>query len=245
MRCYLSSPGSLAHAHACGGLPVLISFAYAPEWLLKVAHSFGRVLFDSGAYTAWTQGKSVDLDRYAETARTIPWADAAASLDSIKGKWREGLANWDRYPWMFPVYHDSDPPEALDAILERLQDRDVARFRPSSPQWIGLGMTPPRTSRRWLSETLVRLPPGLHVHGFALRGHADMITTERGADCSFDSINWWMDSRQVLADYPWLTPTECLEIVVKRYEREFKTRPEKRVKGTEPQLGLFSDAACT
>jgi hypothetical protein len=243
MICYLSTPGSLAHAQACAGAPVLLSFAYATPWVLDFARAFGRVLWDSGAYSTFNSGKVIDLDDYAETARSLPWADGAACLDSIKGDWREGLANWDRYPWQFPVYHDTDPPEALDAILERLQDSGRARFRDSSPQWVGLGMTPPRNSRRWLAETLARLPPALHVHGFAMRGHADLITEYRGADCSADSINWWLDSRKVAEAFPWLTPVECVEIIVKRYTREFRTRPERAAKAV-PQLGLdFENAS--
>lgn len=236
----------MAQAQAAQGAAVLISYAYANPWLMEFTRSFRRVLWDSGAYTAFTKGKVIDLDDYAETARAIPWADGAASLDDIAGDWRKGLANWDRYPWMFPVYHDSDPPEALDAILERLQDRAIARFRPASPQWIGLGMTPPRQSRRWLGETLARLPAGLHVHGFALRGHADLITAARGAECSADSINWMLDARKVAEDMPWLTPPECVEIIVKRYEREFKMYERKSTRNA-PQLDLFGaqEATCT
>ena len=242
MICYLSTPGSLAHAQAAAGSPVLISYAYASQWLTDFAPAFQRVLWDSGAYTAFTKGKRIDLDAYAETARSIPWADGAACLDDISGDWKAGLANWDRYPWMFPVFHDSDPPEALDAILERLQDSSSGRFRRTSPQWIGLGMVPPRTNRRWLAETLARLPAGLHVHGFALRGHSDLLIESCGSDCSADSVNWLLDARKIMNDMPWLTPPECVEIIVKRYQREHRTVPE-RSKALDPQLGLFSGDA--
>jgi hypothetical protein len=241
MKCYLSSPGSLAHAHAAAGAPVLMSFAYTTPWLRDFAPAFSRVLWDSGAFTAYTKGKVIDQDAYAEAARSIPWADGAASLDSVAGDWRLGLANWDRFPWMFPAYHDTDPPEALDAILERLQDSSRARFRDASKQWIGLGMVPPRLNRRWLAETLARLPPGLHVHGFAMRAHSDLLIAARGAECSADSINWILDSRKVAEVHPWLTPTECVEIVVKRYAREHKMRAKAEADATN-QIGLF-DAA--
>lgn len=240
MRCYLSSPGSLAHAQAAAGSPVLLSFAHAAKWLRDFTPAFSNVLWDCGAYSVFNSGKIIDPDAYAESARSIPWADAAAGLDDVAGDWRKGLANWDRYPWMFPTYHDSDPPEALDAILERLQDKTRARFREASLQWIGLGMVPPRLNRRWLAETLARLPPGLHVHGFATRAHADLIIEARGAECSADSINWILDSRKVAEVHPWLTPTECVEIVVKRYQREHKI--QAKAERATAQIGLFDEA---
>lgn len=236
MRCYLSTPGSLAQAQACAGANVLISFAYASTWFVNFAPAFGRLLWDSGAFTAYTKGKTIDLDAYAETARSVPWSDAAASLDDISGDWKNGLANWDRYPWMFPVLHDTDPPQALDAILERLCDKDRARFRPSSQQWIGLGLKPPRAqgpARRWLAGVLPRIPVGVHIHGFAMRGFGDVLIADRGAECSADSVNWMLDARKVMQDMPWLTSVECVEIVAKRYDREHR-------KGlVSPQLEIF------
>jgi hypothetical protein len=240
MRCYLSTPGSLAHAHVAAGANVLISAAYAPDWLLKVASTFERVMWDSGAYTAFTQGTVIDLDAYAERARSIPWADSAACLDDISGDWRQGLANWDAHPWMFPVYHDTDPPEALEAILERLQDKDRGRFRPAALQWIGLGMKPPRNAGAWLGRTLERIPPGVHVHGFAMRGFTETLVDARGSDCSADSINWILDSRQILQALPWLTPCEALDIVVKRYTRHHKKITTDPRGPKSAQIGLFS-----
>jgi hypothetical protein len=131
--CYLSTPGSMAQAQAAQGAAVLISYAYVSPWLMEFTRSFRRVLWDSGAYTAYTKGKVIDLDAYAETARAIPWSDGAASLDDIAGDWKKGLANWDRYPWMFPVYHDSDPPEALDAILVRTRRLSPASSTSGTP----------------------------------------------------------------------------------------------------------------
>ena len=218
----------------------MLSYAYTSRWIDGYIPTFGRLLWDSGAFTSFTQGRPVDLDAYAERARSVPWADGAACLDDIAGDWRLGLANWDAHPWMFPVYHDSDPLEALEAILERLQDPERGRFRPLSPQWIGLGMIPPRTSRQWLAETLARIPPGVHVHGFAMRGHGDVLVRLRGADSSADSVNWMLDARKVGRDLPWLTPVETVEIVAKRYEREFKAMPPRISEAIDSrQTGLF------
>ena len=184
--------------------------------------SFDRVLVDSGAFSELNSGKAIDRDAYAEFSQEmlgLAHVDAAANLDDIRGDWQRGLDNWDAMPWTFPVYHDTDPETALDAILERLPERG---------RWIGLGMIPPRTSSGWLDMTLRRIEdraPECHVHGFAMRAHLPMLLTYRGRSISVDSTNWMMDVRKLL-EGPMtrhLTPAECLDIIVKRYQRDGRT----------------------
>ena len=213
MVVYLSSPGSQMHADHLRGMPVLLSYgASGPtRWLGRYIPSFGRLLIDSGAFSEMNSGVKIDLEAYAEWAQQFQWADAIASLDDIRGDWERGLENWRRFPWMFPTYHDSDPPEALDAILSH------------EPKWIGLGMVPPRTSEHWLTETLERIPAGVHVHGWALRGFSHLSRID-----SFDSTDWFLASQRIQPSLWWLTPAECVEIVVKRYQRESRkmSRPD-------------------
>ncbi len=191
------------HADHLRAMSVLLAFPSYDKWLDSYIQSFDGLLLDSGAYSELTGKAKVDLDAYADWAGRYGWADGVAALDDIRGDWQRGMENWRRYPWMFPTFHDSDPPEALETILS---------FKPS---WIGLGMVPPRTNERWLKETLERLPPEIHVHGWALRGY----TQHQRLD-SVDSTNWFRDSFKVRNAYPWLTPGECVEIIVKRYQRE-------------------------
>lgn len=218
---YLSSPNTQQQAHAANGMPVLLSFpiASASTWLDRYLPSFDRVLIDSGAFSELNSGKAIDLDAYAEWSQkmlALPHVDAAACLDDIRGDWRRGLANWEAMPWTFPVFHDSDPPEALDEILER------------EPSWLGLGMVPPRTGARWLGETLAILrerAPQIHIHGFALRRYIGALLRHDGP-VSVDSTNWILDVRAMLDNRltAHLTPAECLDIIVKRYRRDAFTK---------------------
>ena len=231
---YLSGPNTQQQAHAARGMPVLLSFATTSQWIERYVPSFDRVLGDSGAFSEFNSGKKIDLDGFAEWSTRLlehPHVDAVATLDNIAGNWRQGLANWDATPWTFPVYHDTDPPEALDAILERM---------PGRPQWIGLGMTPPRQSRAWLATALARIEerrPAVNVHGFALRAHLDVLLRYRGRSVSVDSTNWMLDVRQILDNRMTrhLTPAEALDIVVKRYARERHTMQ------TDSDLPLFQE----
>ncbi len=220
MVTYLSSPGNQMQAAAVSGMPVLISFGAAAKWLDDYVPSFGRLLVDSGAYSVLNSGKRIDVDQYAEWAESYrPWCDAVAALDDIAGDWEKGLENWRRHPWQFPTYHSSDPPEALEVILSE------------SPAWIGLGMVPPRDKEAWLRKTLERLEGvPVHVHGWALGSYASHPRID-----SVDSTNWFADSWKVRNAYPWLTPAECVDIIVKRYQRV----PRMKKATATVQKGLF------
>jgi hypothetical protein len=206
---YLSSPSNQMQAAVLTNMPVLVSYACTSKWIKSYIKSFSRILIDSGAYSVFNSGKTVNLDDYAEFASAFEWADGTASLDDIAGDWELGMDNWLKYPWMFPTYHDSDPPQALDEILNH------------NPSFIGLGIVPDKSGQRnnirWLLETLDRIPPSTHIHGWALRKYARLKRIN-----SMDSTNWIRDSWKVKNKLPWMTPSECVEIVVKRYQRDGK-----------------------
>lgn len=207
------------HADHCRAMPVLMSFPLYGEWMDSYVPSYSRLLLDSGAYSELTGKAKVELDAYAEWAQRYPFADAAAALDDIRGDWQRGMENWRRYPWMFPTLHDSDPWEALDVILSY------------KPKWIGLGMVPPRTNEKWLTEALERIPEGVHVHGWALRGYTHHARLD-----SVDSTNWIGDAWKVKNAFPFLTPAECTEIIVKRYQREGRRPAGRETKSGQGSL---------
>lgn len=213
MTVYLSSPVTQQQGDYVTGMPVLLSFAVFRNrpFIRRYAPAFRRLLIDSGAFSELNSGVKVDLDEYADWAGQWPWADAVAALDDISGDWERGLANWRRYPEMFPTYHDSDPPEALEILLS---------YR---PKWLGLGMVPgpggQRSNEAWLRQTLERLSEPecrhLHIHGWALRAYTQYPRLD-----SVDSTDWFRAAQKLQGQLSWLTPGECLELIVKRYQRE-------------------------
>lgn len=207
MKVYLASPNTQQQAEHAEGMPVLLSFASYSPWLDRYQQSFDRLLIDSGAYSEFTTGKTIDLAAYMEWAgRWCGHADAIAGLDSIAGDWRQSLRNYEAFPGGFPTMHDTDPPELLADLLALCRERG---------QWLGVGLKPPRDGKeRWVRDTLGRVPDGVHVHGWALRAY----THVRRLD-SVDSTNWWRDGMAIRSQLPWLTYGEALEIVVKRYQR--------------------------
>lgn len=208
LRVYFGSPASALQADACRDFPVLLSFACVPKWraIEQWAPSFGRLMLDSGAYSTLNSGVEIDLGKYIDWAQSFGGrVDAFAGLDDIRGDWRRSLANYERGG--FPTYHDTDPAELLDDLIPMARERGG---------WLGIGLLPPRTGRDdWLRRTLDRIPRDIHVHGWALRAYRHHARLD-----SVDSTNWWRDSFKVLKACPWLTMSEALEIVLKRYKRE-------------------------
>jgi hypothetical protein len=209
MTVYLASPHDQVQASACSGMPVLLSFAKCNPFILDYQRTFSRILLDSGAYSELNSGKTVDLEAYREwSQKWIGHADAIAGLDDIRGDWRRSMSNYEAIPWSFPTWHDSDPVELVDDLVGIAKERG---------RWLGIGLVPPREGKEPLiRKALERVPEGIHVHGWALRAYTHIRRLN-----SVDSTNWWRDALKVKA-YPLtkhLTYPECLEIVVKRYQR--------------------------
>jgi hypothetical protein len=212
MIVYLASPNTQQQAEHVENMPVLLSFAIYGQWMDRYQQTFSRILIDSGAYSEMNSGKKIDGEEYLDwQKRWEGHADAVAGIDDIRGDWRKSLSNYEKYGG-FPTFHDSDPPELLDDLIP------IARERGG---WIGLGLVPPREGKeQWVRNACERIPEDLHVHGWALRAY----TKVRRLD-SVDSTNWWRDGMRLrtIGDLSHLTYGECLEIVVKRYQRWDRT----------------------
>lgn len=226
MNVFLASPRTQQQAEHASGMPVLLSFSCWSKWIDQYQATFKRILIDSGAYSEFTTGKAVDLQAYADWS--LKWtghADAIAGLDDISGDWRRSMRNYEAFDLGFPTYHDTDPPELLDDLIP------IARQRGG---WIGLGLKPPRENKeRWIRDACERIPDDLHIHGWALRAY----TQVRRLD-SVDSTNWWRDAMNLrtMPQLSHLTYGECLEIVVKRYQRWNRT-----VRDSKPEQLLWDN----
>lgn len=223
MRVYLSSPGSQMHASYLHGMPVLLSYAIYDPWLDSYQQSFGRILIDSGAYSEMNSGVKVDGVQYKDWhQRWKGHADAVAGLDDIKGNWKRSLKNYEKFGG-FPTIHDSDPPELLKDLIP------IAREQ--GRNWLGIGLVPPRGGKekfvRWVCENV---PNDLHIHGWALRAY----TSVRRLD-SVDSTSWFREAFDYKNAMPFLTPAECVDLVVKRY-----TRWDRVVRDPVDERDLFS-----
>lgn len=225
-------------------MPVLVSYALYANWLDSYVASFKSVLIDSGAFTVFNSGKVVDGAKYKDWQqrwKDVLHVEAIAGLDDIAGDWRKSLRNYELYGG-FPTFHESDPPELLPDLIP------IARERGN---WLGVGLIPPRNGKwEFVKATLDRIPDGIHVHVWAggeFCGHPRVD--------SVDSINWFKDAwdLKVSAKTKHLTPAECLEIMIKKYQRAVRQPPMseqdkargagKKAKKSVPLVGSMFDFA--
>lgn len=210
MDVYLASPNSQLQAHSVNGMPVLLSFASYKPWLDQYVPSFRRVLRDSGAFSdlaAIKNGGTGKVDLAAFKDWSEPYRhDAIAGLDDILGDWKLSIKNYQAIEWSFPTIHDSDPSELLAELVAMALERN---------KWMGIGLVPPRHGKekfvRWVCDNV---PSSLHVHGWALRAYTHVARLD-----SVDSTNWWRDAMKLRQQLPWLTYGECLDLMVRKYQR--------------------------
>tara|TARA_R100001163_G_scaffold51049_1_gene38457 strand:+ start:232 stop:912 length:681 start_codon:yes stop_codon:yes gene_type:complete len=221
-KVYLASPMNQLQASLVEGMDVLLSFGCYKRFLDSYVPSFNSLLIDSGAYSAFNSGKKIDVIEYVDWVQSFPKYDAFAGLDDIGGDWRKSLRNYNYGG--FPTFHDTDPPELLDELVSIAEERG---------NWLGLGLKPPRSGKgEFLRRTLERIPKHIHVHGFALREYRRQFVFD-----SVDATSWFWDSFAVKKRYPWLTPAECIDIIVKREKREVLCRKEDA-----KQIELFTES---
>jgi len=137
------TPGSVLAT--LGGRNFCVSYA-APADVERV-HGIGQsVMLDSGAFTAWTKGRTMDWDGYADWCE--PWLDFHTTWhiipDVIDGDADDNdrlLAAWSkrRLPRGAPVWHMHEPIDRLKRLChgyDRVCIGSSAEYRQvASPAW--------------------------------------------------------------------------------------------------------------
>jgi hypothetical protein len=209
-------------------MPVLIAFAQWRSCVAEYQKTFSNILIDSGAFSELTGTAKVDIAEFRDWSE--PWrmtADAIAGLDDIRGDWRRSLRNYAEIPWGFPTIHDTDPPELLAELIAIARERG---------RWLGIGLKPPRENKerfvRWVCDNV---PEDFHIHGWALRRYTHIRRLD-----SVDSTNWVRQVTELhtIRALDHLTPSEKLEIVVKRYQRWTRA-----IREPEAELPLLEEIA--
>lgn len=165
---------------------LLASFHYARNWNLDEIQ-FGKLIGDSGAYSARTQGVKVSIDELGEWA--IRWRHRlfwVAALD-VAGDQKTTRRNWEAMNRAYglqsvPSIHAGDDPRMLDYYAERGCD------------FIGLGglaggLGANKAGMRWLIRVFKYAQeawPGMRFHGWGLTSEQ----TTRLPFWSIDSSTW-------------------------------------------------------
>lgn len=191
------------------GRAALVSFAYiGSNFLPKTAVTELRaacsaLFLDSGAFTAWTKGTPIVIEKYVEhILEHEDRYDAIAALDVI-GDWRGSRENWirmrDAFPSaktkLIPVFHEGEPIELLDEYV----DAPV----------VGLGRTDGRRNKDasfLFYDACFNRQPTVRFHAF---GNGDPQTLEPYPFSSFDCTTWERDSVYANSHrWPWSRVTK-------------------------------------
>ena len=169
----------------------LISFWYVPtqikERKIKLADYYGLdkdIFVDSGAYTAFTQGTTVDIMEYIEFLKFHEPA-VYANLDDISS-WEQTLKNQKLMEQAglkpLPVWHAKEPFQCLKDYV-------------GSYDYVGIGFATLKGSdeRKQLAKTLITNFPDKKFHLFALT-HLDVLAEYDF--CSADSTGWVLRGRK-------------------------------------------------
>lgn len=185
--------------------------------------TFASMALDSGAYSNMTaerrgeEGK-VTLEGYVEFAkRHGEFYDWCAVMDDITGGAEGNRRNWEKcmahkIPRLMPVFHQGEPWSLLEEYV-------------STSQYVGLGFQRPiKDEPAWLDGCFQRIPERVWVHGFAMTNYM------RWPFRSTDSTTWLHEvkdmakaSGQGRSALAYLTQQELVELVVKKYQRQWKT----------------------
>lgn len=181
-----SAPTSIGTMNQIEYPYVLNSFAYSSA-LDKLTYVPSDLTLDSGAFTAWNSGKSVDITEYA--AWSLHWQAKnpnlrAVNLDVIPGEAgrtsteqerKEGMArslkNADylraKGITIEEVFHQDEPFEFLDLLVSRLPKGDVLCISPRND-------VSKQKRLQWLQQVLAHLVKTLgkdnlpKMHGLAV-----------------------------------------------------------------------------
>lgn len=178
------------------GRSALVSFAFIGSSFIpakdvdRLCASCSRVVLDSGAFSAWTKGRPIDLDAYLDHIQAhgarYAWIAALDEIGDADGSLRNWQTMLDRLPVelaakVVPVFHEGEPLEALDEYVSR-------------SQLVGLGRTLGRKSKPHtfvFYDACFNAHPSAQFHAF---GNGSPETLEPYPFASFDCTTWERDA---------------------------------------------------
>lgn len=177
-----------------------------------------KLFIDSGAYTALTQGKEVDVDEYISYINTI--SDSVhvfAQVDYIpknaQDKTDTGKASWDNYIYMItrvkepyklmPIYHQSEDLDVLRRMIQTPRPDGTLVDYIGFGAMAGTGMTLPH--KKAFFERCFRIiqdssNPNVKVHAM---GMTSLDLLEMYPFYSADSTSWIMQGAMGMIITPW------------------------------------------
>jgi hypothetical protein len=188
----LSDGGSVTTVRLVGATPryrqpaLLVSYWYWQTFSTERPHYvFRDYALDSGAFSAYNSGATIDLGQYIDKCRHLlandPQCTEVFALDVI-GDWRAGLRNTERM-WeagipAIPTYHISEPEHVLKHLAATYPKIAIGGG-------VGLHLT---KKKAWVAQVFARVWPK-PIHGLGM-GSAQLAMGFPFH--SMDATNWEM-----------------------------------------------------
>ena len=162
----------------------LVAFPFLPRWE-ALSIRYERWVLDSGAWSVWNAGGSVDLTAYIAACRKAlereSPPDQIFALDVV-GDWETSLQNTQRM-WAegieaVPTYHSGEPWDVLKRLRETYPRIAVG----------GVGKSANYVKMRFANEIFARAWPAV-IHGFA---YCSKQYVEAFPFASVDSTSWFL-----------------------------------------------------
>lgn len=170
------------------GVTVLLSYAYAKgkgmPYVIEAAAEGAEVVIDSGAFTAWRAGKSIDLPSYAAFLRELPFKPLFAVTLDVVGNPKATRENTERL---------RDLGATVVPVVTRGTDTDAIRRIVEGEDVVALGglVGTPRNAEyvKHVMETV----PGVKWHWLGFSNTA-LVAKYRPYSC--DITTWYASLRR-------------------------------------------------
>jgi len=156
-----------------------------------------RVFLDSGAFSAYTQGVTIDIGRYCDyihrNADIIEFPSVLDAIGDADGTWRNQMEMERRGVRPLPCFHYGEPTEVLDYYVKNYDYITIGGMVPISTPQLRIWL-----DRLWAEHlTHDDGTPKVKVHGFGLTSLPLMM---RYPWYSVDSSTWvqWAANGMIL-----------------------------------------------
>lgn len=212
MNLYFACSPSRIHINVlkeAGAKNLLFSYAFIknPKKLVELLGSPlpKRIILDSGAFSVWSNGGTIDIDAYANFAveiKTLLPAEVdlhVVNLDVLPGKWgmvpsAEEIAKSAEAGWANMLFLESKGLKVIHVFHQHEDFAILERLRKHS-DYIGISPANDVSMEEklaWLNKVFFTLKDTIKCHGFAVTSHRQLFGYPF---YSVDSSSWVTPAR--------------------------------------------------
>lgn len=176
---------------------VMATFAQPRLFLKAVKKGFEKIMLDSGAYTVFNSGGTIDIDKLCDfIIENRADIKHAISLDVIGDEGWDSVKNWEymqkeRETEVLPVFHVQEDWAILDYYCERADYVAIGGMA---------GVISSQTKQAYFMEKIFTRHPGIKFHGLGVN---DPFLVQRFPFYSVDALTWRNGSRfgQIITEH--------------------------------------------